>query len=390
MTKLWRIDQKEVDLIKEVVDKGFSGESIELFEKQFAKKFGINYAIAVNSGTSALHVAVSAIGVSAGDEVIVPPLTFAATGFAPMYLGAKPVFADVDHSTFNIDPDSIVKKITDKTKAIITVSLYGLPPDMDRIMAIAKEHNLKVIEDNAQCVFGKYKGKIAGTIGDISIFSFQRSKHLTTGDGGMIITNDENLAETARKFSDLGYVTLKASSGTHLVSKESLQQPNFKRHESFGYNFRLPEVCAAMGLAQLEKLDYLVAKRVAIAQLYEKAIGDCDWLIPQKVPEGVISSYWTYVLRLDSAKKNVTWKQFREVFLKEGGEPFYGAWRLTYLEPVFGKIKLSDNSMQYSSGLCPVAESIQPYLIQLKTNFENLDYAKKQADVLARTVKLLD
>ncbi|MFA7677417.1 MAG: DegT/DnrJ/EryC1/StrS family aminotransferase [Candidatus Omnitrophota bacterium] len=389
-SNLWRINKQELQRLEQVINAGFTGEFTAELERKFSDKFGSKYAIAVNSGTSALHAAVAALGLGPGDEVLAPPLTFAASGFSPLYVGAVTVFSDVDRETFNIDPDCLEKNITEKTKAIITVSLYGLVPEMDKIMAIAKKHNLKVIEDNAQCVFGKYKGRIAGTIGDISIFSFQRSKHLTTGDGGMILTDDEFLAEKARRFSDLGYVTLKASPGTHLISKDTLQQPEFKRHESIGYNFRMPEVCAAMALSQLDKLEMLLEKRKAIAEFYKQAIQGCDWLVPQKVPLQTVHSYWAYALCLDRSKTGVSWKQFREVFLKKGGEPFYGAWSLTYLEPALEGREFPGHNIKYCRGLCPVAESLQPNLIQLKTNFESLDYAKKQADILAETIKLLD
>ena len=172
------------------------------------------------------------------------------------------MFADINSETFNIDPGLIEEKITHRTKAIVTVSLYGLPPEMNSIMDIAKRYKLRVLEDNAQCVLGKYENKIAGTIGDISIFSLQRSKHLTTGDGGVIITSDESLAEKCRKFADLGYRTLTAKSITNEDIKEKIQQPDFKRHDLIGYNFRMPEVCAAMGLAQLDKIDDLIQKRI--------------------------------------------------------------------------------------------------------------------------------
>ena len=388
--KLWRVGKEELNYVRQVIDKGFTGEFTEKFEKEFAKKFKIKYAISVNSGTSALHTALLALSVGRGDEVIVPPLTFAATGFAPLYTGAISVFADIDPYTFNIDPAEIEKKITKKTKAIIVVSLYGLPPEMDKIITIARKYNLKVIEDNAQCVFGKYKNKIAGTIGDIATFSIQRSKHLTTGDGGIITTNNRFLAEKIRKISDLGYRALKAEPGVHMICKETLQQPEFKRHELVGYNFRLPEVCAAMGLAQLEKLDELIDKRIAIANLYKDAAKGCNWLKPQMIPKGVKSSYWAYVMKIDNSKTRVSWKNFRKVFLKLGGQLFYGAWSLTYLEPALEGKKFTGNSIKYKQGLCPVAELVQPHLIQLKTNFQSLAYGKKQADILRKTIKRLD
>jgi len=386
-SRLWRVGKEELKYIKKAINNGLTGAMTSELETRFAEKFGVNYAIAVNSGTSALHCAVEGIGIQPEDEIIVPPLTFMSTAFAPLYAGAIPVFADVDPSTFNIDPDSILKKITDRTKAIIVVSLYGLPAEMDRIMSIAKKYNLRVIEDNAQCVFGRYKGKIAGTIGDVSIFSLQRSKHLTAGGGGMIVTNDKILAERMRKFSDLGYTTLKAKSGAHGLCKEKLQQPDFKRHESLGYNFRMSEVCAAMTLAQVTKLEELVQKRIAIAQLYKEAISGCDWLIPQRTPAGVTHSYWTFAVKLNRNKNNVSWKEVCKVFLEEGGEPFYGAWSLSYLEPALEGKSFPGHNIKYCRGLCPVAESLQPYIIQFKTNFENLSFAVKQTDTLKRTIK---
>jgi len=385
--KMWRIGDDEIKYIKEAIEGGLSGEFNKKLEAEFSKKFGVEYAIGVNSGNSALHVALYACGVGADDEVIVPPLTFASPTFAVLSLGAVPIFADIDSETFNIDPKEIEKKITKKTKAIIAVSLYGLPADMEKIMEIAKKHNIKVVEDNAECVMGKINGKIAGTIGHMSIFSFERSKHMTTGNGGMIVTNDQELAEKARKFSILGYSTLSAKQSAFKTDKDKIQDPGFKRHVIMGFNYRLPEICAAMALAQLEKVDMFVEIRQNIAQLYNQAVAGCAWIVPQKVPDGFISSYWTYVFKLDISK--VTWHKFRETFLSLGGEKFYGAWSVNYLEPFLEGKKFEDNNIEYKSGLCPVAEEVQPKLVQLKTNFGDLEYAKKQAEILKETIKKL-
>ena len=387
--KLWRVGDEEIKYVRQAIKGGLTGDFTKTFESRFAEKFGVEYAIAVNSGTSALHAAMAALNIGPGDEVIVPPLTFIATAFAPLFVGAVPVFADVDPQTFNIDPNDIRKKITTKTKAIITVSLYGLSPEMDQIMEIARHHGLKVVEDNAQCVLGQYKGQIVGSLGDISIFSLQRSKHLTSGDGGVAITNDEKVAEKFRKFADLGYRTLTAKPISNENFKEIIQRPDFKRHEFIGYNFRMPEVCAAMGLAQLDKMEILLEKRVAIAELYEKAIQGCDWLIPQKTPKEVVHSYWTYVMKLDVTQKSITWVKFRESFRNNGGDRFYGTWSLSYLEPALEGMNFPGHGVRYDKGLCPVAESLQPYLIQLKTNFEDMRYAQQQADALSRTIKQL-
>jgi len=224
-------------------------------------------------------------------------------------------------------------------------------------------------------------------LGDISIFSFQRSKHLTSGDGGVAITNDEKVAEKFRKFADLGYRTLTAKPISNENFKEILQRPDFKRHEFVGYNFRMPEVCAAMGLAQLDKIEILLEKRVAIAALYEKAIQKCEWLIPQKTSEEIVHSYWTYVMKLDVKQKSITWHEFRDGFRKNGGDRFYGTWSLSYLEPALEGMDFPDHGIRYERGLCPVAESLQPYLIQLKTNFEDIRYANQQAEALSLTIE---
>lgn len=383
--KLWRVDLREMDYVKEALDSGLTGVMNQRFESEFAKKMGVKYAVGVNSGTSALHSCLGAMDIKPGDEVIVPPLTFASTAFSVMYLGGIPVFADVDPDTFNINYEDVENKITSKTKAIIPVSLYGLPAEMDPIMEIAGGNDIFVLEDCAQCFLGTYKGKTAGTIGHMGIFSFERSKHMTTGNGGMLITNDEELAERARKFSILGYSTLKAGTYETKPSKDVIQDPNFERHMFVSPNYRLPEVCAAIGLAQLEQLDEFVNQRVSIANIYSEVVKECEWLYPQKTPGHSTNTYFTYAMQLDSAKSNISWSSFRKIYLELGGDPYYAAWKLTYTEPAIRGMKF-ENGIEYKKGLCPVAEDIQPRMIQLKTNYESLEYAKKQADIIAKTI----
>lgn len=383
--KLWRVGEKEIQYITEAVNSGLTGEFTRKLEEEFAKKMGVDFAVAVNSGTSALHCALFACDVGPGDEVIVPPLTFAAPAFAVLYLGAVPIFADIDGETFNIDPQDIKRKITKRTKAIIPVSLYGLPADIDPIMDIAKENDLKVIEDNAECMLGIYKGRIAGTTADMSIFSFERSKHITSGSGGMIITNSEKLSERARKFSILGYSTLSAKQNSFKANLDVVQRPDFKRHEMIGFNYRLPEICSAMALAQLEKVDFFVEMRQNIAKLYDEAVKGCSWLTPQKTPENYVNSYWTYVLKLDINK--ISWDNFRKVFVELGGERYYGAWSINYLEPIFKGMEFLESNIKYKKGLCPIAEELQPRLIQLKTSFGDLEYAKSQSSILRKTIE---
>ncbi len=380
MNKLWRVGNKERKYVNEVLDNGLTGEFNQRLEDEFARKFESQYAISVNSGTSALHSALYAMGVREGDEVIVPPLTFASTAFSALYLGAKPVYVDIDPETFNIDPNKIEEAITDKTKAIIPVSLYGLPADLESIVSIAKDNNLKVLEDNAQCYLGKINGKLAGTFGDASIFSFERSKHATSGHGGIIITSDEEIADNSRKFSILGYSTMKAGVYAAKPSKDQIQNPDFDRHVMVAPNYRLPELCAAVALAQTERLDRLVKERKNIAKSYRNAVKKCEWLHPQKNPKGFENSYFTYAMALDT--NEVDWQDFRRVFLEEGGEPFYAAWKLTYQEPVF--------EGQYPEGLCPIAEDLQKKLIQLKTNFGNRRKTTEQRLALQKTIERID
>src|SRR3990172_2326842 len=307
----WRFGDREIEYIRQAIESGLHNLWNRILEERFAERFGVNYAIGVNSGTSALHCALYAAGVSAGDEVIVPPLTFGAPAFAALYLGAVPVFADIRPDTFTIEPEEIERKISARTRAIIPVSLYGLPSDIISIMKIAQEHNIKVVEDNAECFLGKYHGRLAGSVADMAIYSFQRSKHLTCESGGIIITNSDELAERARKFSILGYATLRAKSGQKVVTMEQVQSPDFMRHELIAPNYRLPEICAAMMAAQLEKLDMFVEKRQRIAEHYSEAVDGCSWVIPQAVPEGFVNSYWTYAVRLDTDAKGISWHDFR-------------------------------------------------------------------------------
>lgn len=367
-------------------------------EKMFAKKFGSKYAIACNSGTSALHACLSAAGVGPKDEVISPALTVIMDTFAILYQNAIPVYADIDPETFNIDPKDIERKITPRTKAIFPVSLYGLPTDMDPIMKLAKKHNLIVIEDNAECCLSTYKGRIAGTVGHMSIFSFENSKHISVGEGGMIITNNEKLAERARKCAGIGFKNLRAEEGRVKLNREVSQDPDYKRHDYLGWNYRMPELNAAVAMAQLERLEESVRKRKQVAKLYARAIKGCNWLIPQKIPKGYTHSYFTYSLKYEGEKTmGVSWKKFYQTYKEMGGDGFYGAWSVPYLEPVMAKgnyhgkgSHYTGPKIKYQKGPCPIAEGLQPKLMQFKTNYRDLDLAKRKAEALKVTIEKLN
>ncbi len=367
-------------------------------EKAFASRFGCKYAIAHNSGTSTLHTCLAAAGVGAGDEVISPAQTVIMNSFATLHQNAIPVYADIDPDTFNIDPKSIEKNITPRTKAIIAVHMHGLMADMDPIMSLAKKHGLYVIEDSAQCVLGKYKGALAGSIGHMASFSFENKKHLSAGEGGMVITNEEGLATVIRKTGGLGYKTLSAGQSLRQLLPSDFQDPHYKRHDTLGWNYRMNELTAAVALAQLERVDFLVARRQKVAGLYREALEGCDWVIPQKVPPGFENSYWTFTVKYEGqAAYGIKWKDFYDLYKKNGGDGFYGGLSVAYGEPVMQNKpflnrylpddKVYKDAFNYKNGSCPVAEDIQPKMMQFKTNYRNLEIAKQKTEILRRTIK---
>jgi perosamine synthetase len=390
-----RIFGNELKYVEEVLATEFRSSSgsvmMKRFEEAFGKRLGSTYAISFVNGTATMHAALEAMGIGPGDEVIVPPLTMSATTFAVLQANATPIFADVDALTFQIDPLSIASRITPRTKAIITVALYGLSPDMDPIMAVASKHGIKVIEDNAECFLGTYKGRLVGTLGHCSSFSFQSSKHLTSGEGGVILTEDLALAESIRKVQSLGYAGVSATKGK--ITKRDIQDPDYSRHVTMGWNYRMPELCCAVALAQTENMDVLIGRRIEVAKIFQDATREfSDWFTPQLTGTEYTNSYWTWVTCLDTDK--VGWHAFRDRWQANGGDGVYAAWKLTYLEPMFQTLNLlgrerfisPENLSTYRPGLCPVAERIQPRLVQFKTNYWDISRAYQQADILRKTL----
>jgi perosamine synthetase len=396
MPDLQRIGPLERGYVSEVLAAEFrtssGGAMTTRLEHAFAELVGADFAVAFVNGTATMHAALAAAGIGPGEEVIVPPLTMASTTLAVLQAGAVPVFADVDRATFTLDPASVRERLTPRTRAIIPVALYGLPPDLDALMRIADEHELLVIEDDAEAVLARIGERRLGAIGHVASFSLQSSKHLSSGEGGLITTDDGDLAERTRRFNSLGYAAIGARRSA--IAAADIQDPCYSRHVSFGFNYRLPELCAAVALAQVERAAELVAQRVAVARLFAEAARGAEWLVPQHTPHGFTHTYWTYVLRLDAPE--IGWREFRRVFLREGGDPFYGAWRLTYLEPLFAagcpvRHPAYEGAYQdYAPGLCPVAEEIQPRLIQLKTNYWRMAEAEHQAQALASAIASIE
>ena len=363
-------------------------------EDKFSKSIGAKYAIAHNSGTATLHICLAAAGVGPGDEVISPAHTVIMCTFAILHQNATPVYADIEPDTFNIDPDDIERKITKRTKAIIAVHMHGLPCDMTRIMNIAKKHNIVVIEDSAQCVMGSINGKYTGLLGDMASFSFETKKHLSAGEGGMVITNNKKYATVVRKVGGLGYKTLAADQALRAILPEEFQNPNYKRHDTVGWNYRMNELTAAVALAQLERVKDLVSKRQKVAEFFLEAINDCDWLIPQKSPKGFTNTYWTFtILYFGDDRLSISWQEFWMKYKEMGGDGFYGGLSVVYQEPVISdgtyidKICGSSNGVNLVfEGTCPNAESLQPRMMQFKTNYRNLNIAKVQAKILEDTI----
>ncbi|MHA1833615.1 MAG: DegT/DnrJ/EryC1/StrS family aminotransferase [Candidatus Baldrarchaeia archaeon] len=298
------LGKEELKNVVKAVKSGWissKGEFIPKFEEEFAKYCDVKYGVATSNGTVALHLALTALGIKKGDEVIVPTLTFVATANAVTYCGAKPIFVDSHPDYWCMDPEKIEEKITSKTKAIIPVHLYGHPCDMDAIMDIAKDHNLYVIEDAAEAHGAEYKGKKVGSFGDISCFSFYGNKIITTGEGGMCLTNNEEIAKKMRILRDHGM--------------------NLNRkywHNVIGFNYRMTNIQAAIGLAQLQKLDRFVKKKIEIARWYKQELKDlADKNLITLHPEMPWAKcvYWMYCILVED-KPNI----LKDELMKKGVE----------------------------------------------------------------------
>lgn len=302
------LGEEEINAVVEVLKSKWlsMGLVTQKFEQEFAKYLGVKYAFAVSSGTAALHIACRVLGIREGDEVIVPSLTFVATANAVLYCGAKPVFADITSlDNFNISPDDIQEKITNKTKAIIVVHYGGYPCDMRAIMEIAEDYKLKVIEDSAHAIGAEYEGKKCGTFGDVGCFSFFANKNLATGEGGMIVTNDDKLAEKIRIIRSHGMT--------------ALTWDRFKGHSytydvvDLGYNYRLTEIASALGLIQLKKLDKNNEKRKKIVEEYIKKLKKFSEIyIPFKNFKGKSSYHILPILLTENIDRFEFMKRLRE------------------------------------------------------------------------------
>lgn len=328
------------------------GKFILEFENNFSKFIGVNYSAAVSNGTVAIHLALLALGISAGDEVIVPSFTYIASVNAIKYTGAEPIFVDSDFKTWQIDPLKIEAKITAKTKAIIAVHLYGQPSEMDSILMIAKKHNLYVVEDCAEAFGSLYKEKHVGTFGDISTFSFFGNKTITTGEGGMVVTNNSDLYDKVFRLKGQG-----------------LAKDKEYYHDLIGYNYRMTNICAAIGCAQLERANELIAKKIQIANWYEDQLKELNVIFHSQIGN-VKHSFWMISILLKDSKERV---RIREQ-LRENGIETRPTFHPVHLMPMYFKDGLS----------LPVAEDLGSRGINLPSY---PDLAKKDVKFICNTIK---
>ncbi len=327
------------------------GDFVNRLELAFSKKLEQKYAIAVNSGTSALHAALVACDVNGG-EVLMPALTPAMVAFAVIHAGATPVFCDVDPETHHIACDYAVRNLSTRTKAILGVSLHGLPIDWN---LLPQSDDWYLIDDCAQALGAKGIGKA-----DITCFSFEDKKHITSGsEGGMITTNNPELAMRARKFAGLGYKHMTAEAGRTSLVQSIYQDPSYERFDTIGLNYRMSQIQAAVGLGQLERLDHIVARRRAVAAMF---------LGHEEKPN---HSYYTLPIQ-----NNVDWKKTYDEFVNMGGDGFYAMPQVPYKEPALKDITVH----------CPIAEDLQKRLMLMKTNYRDLGEARRQSEIYNKLI----
>ncbi|MGQ9656242.1 MAG: DegT/DnrJ/EryC1/StrS family aminotransferase [Thermodesulfobacteriota bacterium] len=336
------VDKEEVEAVSQVLLSGsyVSGKKVEDFERAFSEYVGCNYSVAVSSGTAALFIALEAIGVGAGDEVIVPPLSFFATVSSVLYVRAVPVFADIDTDDLCLSPSDTAKRVTPRTKAVIAVHLFGNAAKMDALCAVSQEAGIAVIEDCAQAHGTEYKGKRVGGFGKAGCFSFFATKHMTTGEGGMITTNDFAVAEKARILRNHG-----------MVGRD--------RHVFVGFNNRMTEMEAAMGLVQLGKLDRLNEKRIANSEYLMRVLRDLSWAKVPKTDGRVKHTYfWCPVMVEESSGRSLD--ELKEHLRRNKIE-----FRYRYEEPLYKQEALAKAGLDYSDLYLPNAEAVAGKILGL-------------------------
>ena len=368
--KQW-IDKEDIKSVSKVLSGDWltTGPKVKEFEKKFADFVDAKYAVALSSGTAALHAASFVAGIKEGDEVIVSPMTFAASSNCILYQNGKPVFADIDKKTYNINPEEIKKKITDKTKAIIPVDYTGQPCEIEKIMKIAKENDLTVIEDASHAVGATTNGKKIGSIADMSVFSFHPVKIITTGEGGMVATDKKEFYEKLLKFRNHGIT----KNNNQFLSKKT--NPWYQEQQYLGYNYRLTDIQCALGISQLKKVNKFLKIRRDIANRYTKEFKKLGGIITPYQNKNIKSSWHLYVIQIELEKI----KTDRETIFKELLKEKIGVqvhYMPVYYHPYYQKLG-------YKKGLCSNAEWLYKRIITIPL------YPKMTEDDIKRVVKTI-
>ena len=342
-------------------DEFFGGKYVQQLESDWSKKFKIKHSISCNSATSALIMAMGAIEIGPGDEVIVSPYTMSATATAILFYNGIPIFSDIEDDMFCLDPKKIEEKITSNTKAIVTTDIHGQPSNMDAIIKIANRYNLKVIVDSAQSPGAKYKGNYAGTVGNIGIYSLNRHKNIQTGEGGIAVTSDDELALRMQLIRN--HAEALTGSGVERFTPKSLVN-------MLGFNFRMTEIEAAIGIEQLKKLDKLNFHRLELTNYLNKKLSKFDAITLPKVRNGCTHIYYMHVMKFDENVAGISRAKFIEAIRAEGITIWGGYMKPLYLEPLYQqKIAYKDGypfknnsaynkDADYSYGICTVAEKL--------------------------------
>jgi dTDP-4-amino-4,6-dideoxygalactose transaminase len=390
MAVLKVMDKKIIsDFIGRAGDKFLGGEYVKKFEAEMRKYFKVKYAVSFNSATTALQAAVAALGIGPGDEVITSPYTMSATASAILLNNAIPVFADIDYDNYCLDADSIEKNITNRTKAILTVNIFGGSSDFDKIIKIAKKHKLKIIEDNAQAMGAKYKNKYLGTIGDIGVFSFNAHKHLQCGEGGILVTNNKRLAFRAQLIRNHGEVVIDD------LSAKGIYEP------IIGSNYRLSELHSAVAIEQLKKINKLNKPRIALADYLSLKLKKFYWLEPCKILKNSTHVFYVYPFKFRSEKIGIKRAAFAAAMASEGFPLNQGYLKPLYLMPLYQKKEIYPNSkfpfiskeyktsVNYKKGICPIAERLYEKELLL-ANICNSQRIKKDIDLFIKAITKIE
>ena len=364
------IDRSDIDAVVDVLKSDWltTGPNVDEFEKAICKYTGAKYAVAVNSGTAGLHAAMFASGISSGDEVIVTAMTFAASSNCIVYQGGTPVFADVLPYTLLIDPDHVERLITNNTKAIIAVDYAGQPCEYDRLNDIAFRHDLLLVADACHSIGGKYKGRNVGTLANMSVFSFHPVKHITTGEGGMITTDNEDLYNRLKLFRNHGITT------DHRQRSESGHW--FYEMTELGYNYRITDFQCALGISQLAKLDTWIDRRQEIAERYESAIKYLDGISPLMVDDRKSHAYHLYVVKMKFGQNREKSTFFKH--MKDSGIGVNVHYIPVHLHPYYR------DKYGTKPGMCPVAETSYEEIVSLPIFPELTD---NEQDFVVDTIK---